>query len=260
MQDVSHTESLEIELNVARMVFAMREATREFKADDLYPFRSFDHPRRHNNPPSELEFFPGPASDSIKIYEAALATAAAPTFFDKAKIENTLYMDGGLGANNPSIHAYNEACQMHTDSPPEVALVVSIGTGKAKPLRRFGKGLFERPALLRYMRQVITESENSHIGMLTATRNGPPYYRFNVEDGLQHVKMDQCVIRHKRGHNVEYTTLNNIRDHTNRYCTTPEVAARLDSCAQTLVDYRSRRMAHDQPRWQRFTRRNRPAT
>ena len=67
----------------------------------------------------------------------ALATAAAPTYFPAATFNNTLYCDGALWANNPSVVGYAEAMKiLQVCSEPEAPLfhhtdvrLLSIGTG-----------------------------------------------------------------------------------------------------------------------------------
>ena len=73
----------------------------------------------------------------FRAVDVALATAAAPTYFPAAAFNNTLYCDGGLWANNPSVVGYAEAMKILRDcSKPEVPLydhadvrLLSIGTG-----------------------------------------------------------------------------------------------------------------------------------
>ena len=43
-----------------------------------------------------------------KIYEVLLATTAAPVYFSPYKMSGGVYMDGGVGANNPSLIALVE--------------------------------------------------------------------------------------------------------------------------------------------------------
>ena len=74
---------------------------------------------------------------NLRAVDVALATAAAPTYFPAAAFNNTLYCDGGLWANNPSIVGYAEAMKiLQVCSEPEVPLfdhtdvrLLSIGTG-----------------------------------------------------------------------------------------------------------------------------------
>ena len=66
------------------------------------------------------------------IVDAALATAAAPTYFPSHELGDRVLVDGGVFANNPSVAAITEALKP-TVGPRRVEtddlLVVSIGTG-----------------------------------------------------------------------------------------------------------------------------------
>lgn len=76
------------------------------------------------------------STSDIKAGDAARATSAAPTYFKGKEIEGDIWIDGGVGANDPSTSAFLEAKRLF----PEGAKirVVSIGTGEAteKPLPR----------------------------------------------------------------------------------------------------------------------------
>ena len=60
--------------------------------------------------------------------DAILASCAAPTFFDPARVGAALVADGGLWANNPSIIALVEAASKF-DAQIESVHILSIGTG-----------------------------------------------------------------------------------------------------------------------------------
>src|SRR6267143_6345722 len=65
-----------------------------------------------------------------KIWEAARATSAAPTFFKHIEIGNKQYfIDGGLGCNNPSRVVLDEAEALFGTC--QIGCLVSIGTGQA---------------------------------------------------------------------------------------------------------------------------------
>jgi patatin-like phospholipase/acyl hydrolase len=67
------------------------------------------------------------------LVDAALATAAAPTYFPSHEVDGHALVDGGVFAANPTIAAIVEALKRRTEEPkdlsPDDLLVVSIGTG-----------------------------------------------------------------------------------------------------------------------------------
>ena len=69
-------------------------------------------------------------TSNFKIWEAALATSAAPMYFPAISIQGQTYFDGGLDCNNPVIEVIREA---ETEFPgARVKAVVSVGTGMGK--------------------------------------------------------------------------------------------------------------------------------
>ena len=72
-----------------------------------------------------------PAED-WQMWQAARATAAAPTYFEPAPVDQHLLIDGGVVANNPAAAAFAEARYLWGN---EDVLIVSVGTGSlAKPI------------------------------------------------------------------------------------------------------------------------------
>jgi predicted acylesterase/phospholipase RssA len=76
----------------------------------------------------------GYGASTCAIWEAARATSAAPTYFKAMEIEEPepgiTYVDGGLGFNNPSQLARQEAARIWPKSTSHT--LVSIGTGYPK--------------------------------------------------------------------------------------------------------------------------------
>lgn len=64
---------------------------------------------------------------------AALATAAAPTYFPSVGIDDRALVDGGVFAANPTVAAVAEALKRESSAPaqlsPRELMVVSLGTG-----------------------------------------------------------------------------------------------------------------------------------
>ena len=139
-------------------------------------------------------------TSTLKIWEAALATSAAPTFFKPISIDKTLYVDGGLGYNNPAFEVLDEGEDSFGFAIPDrtenLACLVSIGTGEATTVPAYN---WKRSALQRIipthaidtMISIVTDCETTHERLTRRFRNCPgKYFRFNVHKGLGSVKLD----------------------------------------------------------------------
>ncbi|KAG4429784.1 hypothetical protein IFR05_014734 [Cadophora sp. M221] len=131
---------------------------------------------------------------SCYLWEAALATCAAPIFFCPASVRGKVLVDGGLGHNNPSEQLINEAEKRWPGRP--IAALVSIGTGKArstrlaKEMRRANAGKHVR-ALMNMalvLKSIATSSEHRERSVYNYFRGMSKldcYYRFNVDVGME---------------------------------------------------------------------------
>lgn len=216
-----------------------------------YLFRSYQHPRRRTLDPWEriLERNPGDNIDH-PIWKVARATSAAPSYFKAIEMsendKNSKFIDGGFGANNPSEEVCQSVQQLSNDQPGAVSELVSIGTGKKN--ERGGKG-FVLP--LRYARQAIkmaTDSERVHRSMLRGSKqDGYQYSRFNVERGLEKIKLDTW--KGKKG----AKTLDCIKRKTMEYLENGEVQRKVDEVAERLVRIRRSRAGQtNSDHWERF--------
>jgi predicted acylesterase/phospholipase RssA len=81
----------------------------------------------------------GDSRHDFKVWEAARATSAAPTYFPPAKMKSRSgpvtrsFIDGGVYANNPGVHAYRIARDFVEDAGKDRRgdriFLVSLGTG-----------------------------------------------------------------------------------------------------------------------------------
>ena len=131
---------------------------------------------------------------NVPIWQVARATAAAPTYFKPVVIDGLEHLDGGFEANNPCEEIYDEVMKMNNRYEKCTNLILSIGTGKNNKMNRFqGKWFGRYWNYLNFARKWATDSERTHEKMLqnrARSRFKFNYYRLNVEDGLDLMKLD----------------------------------------------------------------------
>ena len=164
------------------------------------------------------------------IWEAARATTAAPTFFKRITIgtlgSSQSYVDGGLGCNNPVMQVLEEAVLMFPGR--HLSCVISIGTGKAQMIK------IPPPTLLRQtlpsnvvkaMRGIATDSERNAQDMMRRFQGAQNvYFRFNVEQGLQKVRLDQ------------WERLDEVTAHSEQYMANFEVDQKLELAVIAVME------------------------
>ncbi|KAH9216167.1 acyl transferase/acyl hydrolase/lysophospholipase [Leptodontidium sp. 2 PMI_412] len=135
----------------------------------------------------------------VPIVDAACATSAATSFFDAANINGRLYRDGGFGANNPVNGVWHEARQIWIRDAYDVQLdqllkcFISIGTGapKTESMKESVKGFIDT------MKKMVTQTKRSADHFMNDHRNltrldgTQRYFRFNVDQGLQEVGLEE---------------------------------------------------------------------
>lgn len=157
------------------------------------------------------------------IWEVARATLATPLYFKPIKINDSRYLDGAIGANNPSVLVSHEIMQMHSEFKNPIGLLLSIGTGTRS-----------RPSSLKSIASTQTEDTHKRILKLKAGINFC-YTRLDP-DGLGDIKDDAWKPKHSGK-----STLQSIADYTKRYLDREKVKEELRECAWKLVESRRRR-------------------
>jgi predicted acylesterase/phospholipase RssA len=164
------------------------------------------------------------------IWEAARATSAAPTFFERIYIGDEgmkeEFIDGGLGCNNPVRCLVEEAAKEFGPNG-KVNCIVSIGTGKPMVSGFKAPGFLQRAvpsALIHVLKNMATDSEAEALRMEGRFRNCPGlYHRLNVEHGLQMVSLE------------EWEKLGEVRTHTKAYLNDNTVSREIDAIVDALV-------------------------
>jgi hypothetical protein len=193
------------------------------------------------------------------------ATTAATFYFEPQIIDEEEYCDGGAGVNNPTLRAHNELISLHTQS---TRVIASFGTGKPKRGTIFRERKWHRLHLgqaiagmnraLKTAKASLTECEETHAEVQARQNillNGPApfdYFRFNVENGLGKVKLNEWKLRRDDGAGGKCTTLEYIKRCTEKELAKRQVDEELRSLARLLVDRRRQRAKDDPDMWERF--------
>lgn len=119
----------------------------------------------------------------FKAVDVALATSAAPTFFELAEVGGNFYTDGGLFANAPDLIALHEA-EHFFDVPIDAQRLLSVGTTTQSYSLSLGDGRgfgiadwMENQRLF----SVAISSQQQFIDRLVSHRMGDRYFRLDHE-------------------------------------------------------------------------------
>jgi uncharacterized protein len=126
----------------------------------------------------------------FRAVDVAMATAAAPTFFELAEVGGSLYADGGLFANAPDLVAIHEA-EHFFDVTPDRQRLVSVGTTTRSYSISFGAGRefgigdwIEDERLF----SVMISAQQQLVNQLVDHRLGERYCRIDHEPSQEQAK------------------------------------------------------------------------
>ena len=210
-----------------------------------------------------------PCNDNLDctVCEAARATSAAPTFFPAMRIKERLFIDGGMGNNNPSYAIYRHytglerkkvtrlapsdsvpAFSPHGDLDCSRVRFTNIGTGarveEVEPSKRdwltalipsfIRKGKFLKQTLTEVA--VDSEEKAEFMGVVQQlNENGFVYARFDANHGVSNIKLD------------DYKALDKIREKTKLYLEEQKTKDYLEEVGLAIAtDYIDARPIHGQ--------------
>jgi len=143
-----------------------------------------------------------------KIWEAARATSAAPTFFKRIEIgREQPFIDGGMGRNNPSRVVLDEANTLFKARP--VGCLVSVGTGHTGTISIKKPGFLQQVLptdVIEALKAISTDCEATHQDMRGRFANSSnTYFRLNVEQGMQGIgPSEQERLANVEAHTMQY--------------------------------------------------------
>lgn len=240
----------------------------------MFVHRTYDHSETQGG--SYVVPNPGLACSSY-IWQVARATSAAPRYFEAHEEDDDIYLDGGMGHNNPSDIAYYEVINMHKHYPN---IYISIGTGdKAETLvvrRKDQLGELRRHSRKQFIKKYLeignaakkiltdTETVAARVKLITS-RLGTDHVRFNVPNDIRkgtaatclgQVPLDEWLPTKPKKQKVGETlqpgqiTIQKIENMTREYLNYTRVQEQLEDYAKKLVLIRRRRAKTD--RWEKY--------
>lgn len=175
---------------------------------------------------------PGPAS-THQIWEVARATSAAPTFFPPIHLDDKVFVDGGITANNPTQEALREVAFLHGELSG--TCVVSIGSGisndsplPASLLSGKRMGFTHSKETVRVLRAALTQTEltNTDVNFEASMNTGFAYFRFNTMNERD-IRLDDWDASGRTRTEIELSTKN--------YFESEDVKAQMRQCASAIV-------------------------
>ena len=161
------------------------------------------------------------ASSNCKIWEAARATTAAPTFFKRMTIVDDGgaredFLDGGLCFNNPAQLVLNEAFTCF-GAASKLGCLISIGTGHPGTIGLSQPDAFQKilPAeMIGVLKKIATNCELTAHELAARFRQLPNrYFRYSVSHGIGSISLE------------EWKKVNEVQVHTKAYLAEVEVSS-----------------------------------
>lgn len=161
-----------------------------------------------------------------------------PTFFSAVDIDGDLFIDGGVGTNNPTRKALNEMRGSRQDWSVR-PLIISIGWGLSLQTKIPRASSFVSNSIsttLQAFKSILTDTEDVHEQMRHASETEDiDYFCFTVDSGLGDLLLDSWKVKRFDGEKV-FKSTETITQKTENYSQKVEVVEKLRRCAQILVN------------------------
>jgi hypothetical protein len=182
--------------------------------------------------PVVFRSYRGPANQGpdCMIWQALCATMAHPDLFKSFPIGDPplqeLFVDAGLGCNNPLAHVLSEVKAMYPKR--HVASVISIGAGHTRTIQipeSTWRHRFLPTNVILAMKDIATDSERVAEDMaLRFSGTTGVYFRFNVDQGMQNVGLG------------EWERLGEVAAHARSYLQHGTTSQQMDRAARAIKE------------------------
>ena len=200
-------------------------------------FRTYDCQASQSETPDWTPLNPG-SRNMCQIWEAARATTAAPKLFPPIRIDETVFIDGGITANNPTQEALREVAYLHGNKLSGTC-IVSIGSGvyhgpDLPALKISNKSHYQgTKTLVQILRAAATRTESTSLDVLfeASLSQSFEYFRLNT-------KYDRSILLDQwdKSRQVQAEIERSAKD----YLDSAEAQESLRRCASILVSKLSR--------------------
>ncbi|KAI9808030.1 MAG: hypothetical protein M1826_004379 [Phylliscum demangeonii] len=165
------------------------------------------------------------SSVNCKIWEAARATTAAVTFFERIAIGQEEFIDAGIKCNNPAIRLLSEA-QTVFGGDRRLNCLVSIGTGHPGAIGLPKPSTFQKilpTDIISVIKKIATDCEGiAHELSERFENTAGSYFRFNVTYGAGSISLE------------EWRRMGEVEAHTRAYLRETVVSASINAVVSLL--------------------------
>ena len=140
--------------------------------------------------------------------------------------EGWQYVDGSIVAHNPMRLLHQEVATTSNHALRRCRIITSVGSGKCKETSGLKGNFLKFDQSLKLVRASVADAEETHL-RFRRDIGECPYFRFDVEDGLETIKGDEWRVKgSKRGNLLQFfemkrqprkKTLETIAKHTLAY-------------------------------------------
>ncbi|KAI0755384.1 acyl transferase/acyl hydrolase/lysophospholipase [Daedaleopsis nitida] len=191
--------------------------------------------RSYTNPQEKSEL------PSIKVWQAARATSAAPAYFKPIMVDGFKLVDGGLGANNPMGWLWNEVLGVFGPVRP-IDCFLSLGTGIPPNVELTPFGVFPSHDVEKAWVSTACNSEIVNVlfrSLVDAFAPRPmarKYFRLNVAEVVPPTKPGQLPSYAAIGELDDTKAVANLKHMTDEYMARADVAKLLEDAAKALSE------------------------